>query len=45
VATMMREVAGAPPEVVEYMRSLPAWQARVAAAHHRSSRGTHRCEA
>ena len=33
VATMMREVAGAPPEVVEYMRSLPAWQARVAAAH------------
>jgi pimeloyl-ACP methyl ester carboxylesterase len=33
VATMMREVAGAPPEVVEYMRSFPAWQARVAAAH------------
>src|SRR5918998_2141072 len=33
VATFMREVAGAPPEVVEHMRSLPAWQARVAAAH------------
>jgi pimeloyl-ACP methyl ester carboxylesterase len=33
VATMMGEVAGAPPAVVEYMRSLPAWQARVAAAH------------
>ena len=29
VATMMREVAGASPEVVEYMRSQPAWQARV----------------
>ena len=33
VATTMREVAGLPPEVVEYMRSQPAWQARVAAAH------------
>jgi pimeloyl-ACP methyl ester carboxylesterase len=33
VATMMREFAGVPPEEVEYMRSLPAWQARVAAAH------------
>jgi pimeloyl-ACP methyl ester carboxylesterase len=33
VATMMREVAGVPPEVVEYMRSQPAWQARVSAAH------------
>ncbi len=32
VTTMMRE-AGVTPEVVEYMRSLPAWQARVAAAH------------
>jgi pimeloyl-ACP methyl ester carboxylesterase len=29
----MREVAGLPPETVEYMRSQPAWQARVAAAH------------
>ncbi len=33
IATTMREVAGASPEVVEYMRSLPVWQARVAAAH------------
>jgi pimeloyl-ACP methyl ester carboxylesterase len=33
VATTMRELAGASPEVVEYMRSLPAWQARVDAAH------------
>ncbi len=33
VATMLREIAGASPDVVEYMRSLPAWQARVAAAH------------
>ena len=32
VATTMREVAGLPPETVEYMRSQPAWQARVAAA-------------
>jgi pimeloyl-ACP methyl ester carboxylesterase len=33
VATMLREVAGVPQEVVEYMRSQPTWQARVAAAH------------
>ena len=33
VATFMREVAGLPPEAVEYMRSQPAWQARMAAAH------------
>ncbi len=33
VATTMREVAGAAPEVVEHLRSQPAWQARVAAAH------------
>jgi pimeloyl-ACP methyl ester carboxylesterase len=32
VATMLRELAGASPEVVEHMRSLPAWQARVSAA-------------
>jgi pimeloyl-ACP methyl ester carboxylesterase len=33
VVTMMRELVGATPEVVRYMRSLPAWQARVSAAH------------
>jgi pimeloyl-ACP methyl ester carboxylesterase len=33
VVTTMREIAGLPPETVEYMRSQPAWQARVAAAH------------
>ena len=33
VATTMSEVAGLQPEVVEYMRSQPAWQARMAAAH------------
>jgi pimeloyl-ACP methyl ester carboxylesterase len=33
VATTARQVAGVPPEVVEYMRSRPAWRARVAAAH------------
>ncbi len=33
VATTMREVAGLPPETVEYMRSRPVWQARVDAAH------------
>jgi pimeloyl-ACP methyl ester carboxylesterase len=33
MAATMREVAGLPPETVEYMRSQPAWQARVAAAH------------
>jgi pimeloyl-ACP methyl ester carboxylesterase len=32
VAAFMREVAGLPPEQVELMRSLPAWQGRVAAA-------------
>ena len=34
VATMLREVAGVPPEAVENMRSLPAWEARVAAGAH-----------
>ena len=29
----MREVAGLPREQVELLRSLPAWQARLAAAH------------
>jgi len=33
VATMLHEAAGVPPEVVGYMRTLPVWQARVAAAH------------
>ena len=33
VETTMREVAGLPPEAVEYMRALPVWQARVDAAH------------
>jgi pimeloyl-ACP methyl ester carboxylesterase len=33
VETTMREVAGLPPETVEYMRTLPVWQARVDAAH------------
>ena len=33
VATMLREVAGVPPEGVEYMRSLAVWEARVGAAH------------
>ena len=33
VVTTARQVAGASPEVVEYMRSQPAWRARVAAAH------------
>jgi pimeloyl-ACP methyl ester carboxylesterase len=33
VATTMREVAGLPPETVEYMRSQPVWRARVDAAH------------
>jgi pimeloyl-ACP methyl ester carboxylesterase len=33
VGTTMREVAGLPPETVEYMRSQPVWQARVEAAH------------
>jgi pimeloyl-ACP methyl ester carboxylesterase len=33
VVTTMRELTGASPEVVEHMRSLPMWEARVAAAH------------
>jgi hypothetical protein len=33
VATMLHGVAELPPETVEHIRSLPAWQARVAAAH------------
>ena len=33
VATTMREVAGLPPETVEYMRSQPVWRARADAAH------------
>jgi pimeloyl-ACP methyl ester carboxylesterase len=32
VAMFMREVAGLPPEQVEVLRSLPAWQARIDAA-------------
>jgi pimeloyl-ACP methyl ester carboxylesterase len=32
VAVFLRDVAGAPPEQIELMRSLPAWEARVAAA-------------
>jgi pimeloyl-ACP methyl ester carboxylesterase len=32
VALFMREVAGLPPEQVELLRSLPAWEARIAAA-------------
>ena len=33
IETTMREVAGLTPEVVEYMRAQPIWQARVDAAH------------
>jgi pimeloyl-ACP methyl ester carboxylesterase len=33
VETTMRQVAGLPPEVVEYMRAQPVWRARVEAAH------------
>ena len=33
VAVFMREVAGLPPDQVELLRSLPAWEARLAAAH------------
>jgi pimeloyl-ACP methyl ester carboxylesterase len=33
VESTMREVAGLPPETVEHMRSQPAWQGRVDAAH------------
>jgi pimeloyl-ACP methyl ester carboxylesterase len=32
VAVFMRDVAGLPPEQIEVLRSLPAWQARIAAA-------------
>jgi pimeloyl-ACP methyl ester carboxylesterase len=32
VALFMGEVAGLPPDQIELMRSLPAWQARIAAA-------------
>jgi pimeloyl-ACP methyl ester carboxylesterase len=32
VAVFMRDVAGLPPEQVEVLRSLPAWEARIAAA-------------
>jgi pimeloyl-ACP methyl ester carboxylesterase len=32
VALFMREVAGLPPEQIETLRSLPAWEARIAAA-------------
>jgi pimeloyl-ACP methyl ester carboxylesterase len=33
VAFFMREVAGLPPDQVELLRSLPAWEARLAVAH------------
>ena len=33
VAAFMQQVAGVPPEQIELMRSLPAWQSRMAAAH------------
>ena len=33
VAFFMREVAGLPPEQVELLRTLPAWEARIAVAH------------
>jgi pimeloyl-ACP methyl ester carboxylesterase len=33
VAFFMQEVAGLPPDQVELMRSLPAWEARLAVAH------------
>jgi pimeloyl-ACP methyl ester carboxylesterase len=33
VATMARDVAGAPPEMVAFLRNQPVWRARVAAAH------------
>ncbi len=33
VATMAREIAGVPPEVVESTRSLPVWRARMETAH------------
>lgn len=33
VATFLREIARVPPHELELLRSLPAWQGRVAAAH------------
>ncbi len=33
LALFMREVAGLPAEEIELLRSLPAWEARLAAAH------------
>jgi pimeloyl-ACP methyl ester carboxylesterase len=33
VAFFMRAVAGLPPEQVELLRSMPAWEARIAVAH------------
>jgi pimeloyl-ACP methyl ester carboxylesterase len=33
VAFFMREVAGLPPDQVELLRSMPAWEARLAVAH------------
>ena len=33
LAYFMREVAGLPPEQIELLRSLPAWEGRLAAAH------------
>lgn len=33
VTTLMRELAGLPPEAVEHLRSLPAWRTRLDAAH------------
>jgi pimeloyl-ACP methyl ester carboxylesterase len=33
VETLMRELVGVPPDALARMRTLPAWQARIAAAH------------
>ena len=33
VTTFLRDIAQTPPQEIEILRSLPAWQARVAAAH------------
>ena len=33
ISTMFRDLVGMPQEEVEYLRSLPAWQERVKAAH------------
>jgi pimeloyl-ACP methyl ester carboxylesterase len=33
VTTFMRDLVGVPPDALERMRTLPVWQARVAAAH------------